>query len=222
MAHEAVHDLTAAYALDALDERERAEYEAHLATCEACRAELASLQESAASLAYSVPAPAPPPQLRERILEQARSERSNVVPLRRSRVNYALGAVAAVAASIAVALGIWNAMLLDERNDRSVLENPDARVVALPEEGPITGRLHVDPNGDATLVVDGAATPADKDYEVWVIEGDTPRPAGLFDGGRRVVRLSRPVRPGASVAVTLEREGGVQRPTTRPIFVVEA
>jgi anti-sigma-K factor RskA len=127
-----------------------------------------------------------------------------------------------VAASIAVALGIWNAMLLDERNDRSVLENPDARVVALPEEGPITGRLHVDPDGAATLVVDGAATPADKDYEVWVIEGDTPRPAGLFDGGRRIVRLSRPVPPGASVAVTLEREGGVQRPTTRPIFVVEA
>jgi len=30
------------------------------------------------------------------------------------------------------------------------------------------------------------------------------------------------VPPGASVAVTLEREGGVQRPTTRPIFVVEA
>ena len=107
MAHEAVHDLTAAYALDALDERERAEYEAHLATCEACRAELASLQEGAASLAYSVPAPAPPLQLRERILQQARSERSNVVPLRRSRVNYALGAAAAVAATVAIALGIW-------------------------------------------------------------------------------------------------------------------
>jgi anti-sigma factor RsiW len=101
MAHDAVHDLTPAYALDALDERERAEYEAHLATCESCRAELASLQESASSLAYSVPAPAPRPQLRERILEQARSERSNVVALRPRRINYALGAVAAVAATSA-------------------------------------------------------------------------------------------------------------------------
>jgi anti-sigma-K factor RskA len=222
MAHEAVHDLTAAYALDALDERERAEYEAHLATCEACRAELASLQESAASLAYSVPAPAPPPQLRERVLQQARSERSNVVPLRRPRVDHVLGAVAAVAASIAVALGIWNAMLLDEREDRSVLTNPDARVIALPEQGPISGRLHVDTDGNAALVVDSAAVPADKDYEIWVIEGGTPQPAGLFDGGRRIVRLSRTVPPGASVAVTLERNGGVQRPTTKPLFVVQA
>jgi anti-sigma-K factor RskA len=221
MAHEAVHDLTAAYALDALDERERAEYEAHLATCEECRAELASLQESASSLAYSVPAPAPPPQLRDRILEQARSERSNVVPLRRPRVNYVLGAVAAVAASIAVGLGIWNAMLLNERDDRSVLTNPDARVIALPERGPISGRLQVDTDGNAALVVDSRPTAPDKDYEIWVIEGDTPRPAGVFDGGRRIVRLSRPVPRGASVAVTVEREGGVQRPTTQPLFVVE-
>lgn len=220
MANEAVHDLTPAYALDALDERERAEYEAHLATCEECRAELASLQEGAASLAYSVPAPAPPPALRERVLEQARSERSNVVPLRRPRANYVLGAVAAVAASIAVALGIWNAMLLNERDDRSVLTDPDARVIDLPEQGPIAGRLHVDTDGNAALVVDSAAAPADKDYEIWVIEGATPRPAGLFDGGRRIVQLSRPVPRGASVAVTLEREGGVQRPTATPLFVV--
>jgi hypothetical protein len=27
---------------------------------------------------------------------------------------------------------------------------------------------------------------------------------------------------GASVAVTIERNGGVQRPTTRPLFVVRA
>lgn len=221
MAHEAVHDLTAGYALDALDERDRAEYEAHLATCEQCRAELAALQESASSLAYAVPAPAPPPQLRERILEQARSERSNVVPLPRSRVTYVLGAAAAVAACIAVALGIWNARLLDERDGRSVLTNPDARVIALPEQGPISGRLHVDSDGDAALVVNSAAVPDDKDYAIWVIQGDTPQPAGLFDGGRRVVRLSRPVPRGASVAVTVEREGGVQRPTTRPLFVLE-
>ena len=42
MADNAVHDLTPAYALDALDEIERLEYEAHLATCEDCRDELAS------------------------------------------------------------------------------------------------------------------------------------------------------------------------------------
>jgi anti-sigma factor RsiW len=36
-----LHDLTAAYALDALDPDEAREYEAHLARCERCRAERA-------------------------------------------------------------------------------------------------------------------------------------------------------------------------------------
>jgi len=37
-----IHELTAAYALDAFDPGERSAYEAHLAGCERCRKELAS------------------------------------------------------------------------------------------------------------------------------------------------------------------------------------
>jgi anti-sigma-K factor RskA len=223
MAHDALHDLTPAYALDALDERERAEYEAHLAACDECRGELASLQESASSLAYAVTAPAPPPALRERILDQARSERANVVPLRPRRLNYTLGAVAAVAASVAVALGLWNLALLDERETLYKVVDPNARVLALPENAPMAGQLVIDrQTGEATLVVDSRPTPPDKDYEIWVIQGNTPRPAGVFDGAddQDIVRLTRRVPRGASVAVTVERKGGVDRPTTRPLFLV--
>jgi anti-sigma-K factor RskA len=223
MAHDAVHDLTPAYALDALDERERAEYETHLAACDDCRSELASLQESASSLAYYAPAPAPPPALRDRILEQARSERPNVVPLRPRRLNYTLGAVAAVAASIAVALGLWNLALLDERDTLYRAVDPNARVVALPENARMAGQLVIDrQTGEATLVVDSRPTPPDKDYEIWVIQGNTPEPAGVFDGqnDRDIVRLTRRVPRGASVALTVERKGGVDRPTTRPLFLV--
>ena len=46
-----VHDLTAAYALDALDPEEERSYEQHLAGCERCREELASFSEVAGSLA---------------------------------------------------------------------------------------------------------------------------------------------------------------------------
>jgi anti-sigma-K factor RskA len=214
MADNAVHDLTPAYALDALDETERLEYEAHLATCEDCRDELASMQETAGSLAYAAPAPAPPPQLRERILERARSEQ-NVIPLRPRRLPYTLGAVAAMAATVALALGIWGASVAGDRDQlRQALQ---ARVISLPDG---TGRLHVEPDGDATLVVDRAQAPPGKDYELWVFEGATPRPAGVFDGGRDVVRLTRPVPRGASVAMTLERDGGVDAPTTKPLFVI--
>jgi anti-sigma-K factor RskA len=214
MAHDALHDLTPAYALDALDETERTEYEAHLATCERCREELAVLQDAAGSLAYATAAPAPPPHVRARILEQARSER-NVFPLRPRRLPQALGAVAAAAATVAIALGVWGYAAANDRDE--LRETLQARVVPLPDG---TGRLHVEPDGDATLVVARDDAPEGMDYELWVFEDDTPRPAGVFDDGTNVVRLSRQVPRGASVALTLERDGGVDAPTSEPIFVV--
>ena len=48
MEADALHDLTAAYALDALDAEDARSYEAHLARCERCQEELASLSESLA------------------------------------------------------------------------------------------------------------------------------------------------------------------------------
>src|ERR1051326_5570215 len=66
-----LHDYTAAYALDALSRDECARYEEHLATCERCRTELAELSFAAASLAFAAPAPAPPADLRSRIVDAA-------------------------------------------------------------------------------------------------------------------------------------------------------
>jgi anti-sigma-K factor RskA len=60
---------------------------------------------------------------------------------------------------------------------------------------------------------------AGKTYELWVIEpGSPPKPAGLFSAGKAVVRLTRPASPGATVAITLERAGGVAAPTTKPVL----
>ena len=42
-----VHALSGAYAVDALDDIERAAFERHLAACAECRAEVASLRETA-------------------------------------------------------------------------------------------------------------------------------------------------------------------------------
>src|ERR671936_2499848 len=117
MEADAIHELTPAYALDALDEQEEREYEEHLARCPHCRAELASLTEAATSLAYGVESPLPPPGLRDRILEQARSERPNVVPLRPAWRSWT-AAAAAVAACAAIGLGIW-AVTLSRSLDRT-------------------------------------------------------------------------------------------------------
>jgi anti-sigma-K factor RskA len=61
------HALSGAYAIDALDAEERARFEAHLATCADCRAEVDSLREAAALLG-SDDLVAPPPALRDDIL----------------------------------------------------------------------------------------------------------------------------------------------------------
>ena len=59
----ALHDLTAAYALDALDADDARAYEAHLAHCDRCRDELASLSEAGSVGRYSRAA-GPAPDLR--------------------------------------------------------------------------------------------------------------------------------------------------------------
>jgi anti-sigma factor RsiW len=232
MGHEEAHELTAAYALDALGEADAAEYEAHLRHCERCREELASFQETATALAYAAPPAEPPLALRERILEQARSERPNVATLRPRWSVRAASAAAAVAAAVAVGVGIWAAglssSLADERaaGDRleeatQVLAQPGADHI--PVEG-ADGTLVVAPTGKAALVLSGLEpAPDGKTYEAWVIEGRTPRPAGIFEvpGGSIVFQLERSVPAGAIVAVTLEPEGGVEEPTGRALFMAE-
>ena len=226
MADESIHELTAAYVLDALDERETDEYERHLAQCDRCRDELASLSGAAAALAYGVEAPPPPAALRGRILEAARAERENIVPLRRRRPFQLVTAAAAVAACAAVAFGVWAATLdrslSRERAARAaevraamILSDPAAQRIALAGR---PGALYVEPGGDAALVVQALpAAPREKTYEPWVIRGGTARRAGLFrGGGRTIVALERPVPRGSLVGVTLERAGGVDAPTSAP------
>ena len=76
-----IHELTAGYALDALDADERWAYETHLASCERCREELTSFWETTEALALAASGPSPSPGLRDRILASAREERQVVVPI---------------------------------------------------------------------------------------------------------------------------------------------
>jgi anti-sigma factor RsiW len=191
-----LHDQVAAYALDALDDDERQAYEAHLAGCEQCRADLAGLTDTAGALGLAADAADPPEGLRGRILDAARDEGpSNVVSIgaaRRRRLAIAGGVAAAVAAA-ALAIGLYAA-----------LSGGPSKELA----------LSVD-QGVARATVSGFdAAPAGKTYELWVIEGKTPRPAGLFGGGdKQVITLTRPAPGGSTVAITLERAGGATTPT---------
>jgi anti-sigma-K factor RskA len=225
------HDLLAAYALDALDEDERERFETHLAGCEECIEQLALLREPVAALAYAAEGPVPPRELRDRIVEGARAEpRAAVIKL--PRRNWALGAVAAVAAAaacLAIGLGFWANSLsnsLDrERRATSRLDQLfQENATAKPLIG-ANGSLIVSRNGSGAILVCGLANaPSSKTYEAWVITGNSPVPAGTFRGGSgcRPVFLTEPVPNKATVAVTLERAGGATSPTLPILFRAEA
>jgi anti-sigma-K factor RskA len=196
------HDLTAAYALDALDPDEAEAYERHLSRCVECREQLAELNETASALAFGTAAPEPPTRLRASILDAAAAERTNVVPLLRRR-GVARGLAVAAAAAACVVVGL---------------------VVASTRPGHtrvVTASVVLGASRTATLHVSGLGpAPHGKTYEAWVIPaGRAPRPAGLFPGGgSSSLRLRGTVPPNAVVAVTREPAGGSPAPTTQPIF----
>lgn len=200
-----LHDLTAPYALGALGEDDAQAYELHLAQCEQCRAQLAELNETSAALAYAAVAPPPPPALRTAILDAAKAERANVVPLRpRSWRARGLAVAAAAVACAAVGFGV------------AATQSSRQSLVAV---------VVLRADRHASLQVDGlAAAPRGKTYEAWIIPagGSAPRPAGLFaGGGTSVVQLRGSLPARAVVAVTLERAGGVRAPTTAPILAAQ-
>ncbi len=62
-----IHALSGAYAVDAVDDQERADFERHLAACAECRAEVASFRATTEQLGVLIGA-TPPERLREQIL----------------------------------------------------------------------------------------------------------------------------------------------------------
>jgi anti-sigma-K factor RskA len=64
-----IHGLSGAYAVDALDDVERAEFERHLGQCPECQDEVASLRAAAVELTHAS-AMTPPPALRDSVLRQ--------------------------------------------------------------------------------------------------------------------------------------------------------
>jgi anti-sigma-K factor RskA len=206
-AQDQLHDLAAGYALGALTPEERRDFEAHLRGCDDCRAAVADLSDAAAALALAAEGPPAPAGLRDAILEAARRERPNVVPLRR-RWSTPWVATVAAAAALALGLGLWATLGTN---------GPSRPTQRLALQG-ATGTLSVNPSGHAFMSLAGIRpAPAGKTYEIWVIEGGKPAPAGTFMRAG-TVSVTRDVPRGSTVAVTLERAPGASAPTGKILF----
>ena len=100
-------DAAAPYALGALSAEERAAFEAHLADCAICRAEVQALREVSGLLAHAAAAATPAPALRERILREARAVRP--LAARGRSLRPWIAAAASLALAVAAGLGYWRA-----------------------------------------------------------------------------------------------------------------
>jgi anti-sigma-K factor RskA len=221
---EHVDELIYGQAVHALSSDEEEQVALHVAECDRCRRQLREAEAVAASLAYAVPAVAPPPDLRDRVLaavepvvEAPPTGQHVTEPLRRpSRPawwpRFSAVAVPVMAAAI-IGMLVWNVSL---RGDLSSLRGQLYHDSAGNLSG--VGNVIVSPDGQATLFASVGEAPAGKTYEAWVIRGKVALPAGLFQGGGTLkLTLTRPAKPGDVIAITVEPAGGTKAPTTTPI-----
>jgi anti-sigma-K factor RskA len=237
-----IHKLSGAYALDGLDELERARFEHHLASCEDCRAEVAELRETAAMLAESVATPAPDA-LRESVLAGI----SQVRPLppevhlpvtAASGPSHAAGrrrlAPFLVAAALAILVGIgaavtqpWSADRPDDRLTaaQQVLQADDAEAVFhdLGDAGRATVTRSRAEDRAVIVTEDMVAAPTGKVYELWLMDDDGVfTSAGLMpDVADQTVVLNGSAAEAAAVGITVEPDGGSEQPTTAPIALFD-
>jgi len=238
-------DTVAAFLLGALSDAERREFQAHMATCAHCREDVASLRLVADALPLAVPPVAPPPQLRDRLMETVRAEadvlsaagpaadkpQRQPQPTRRRRFAFSsgrplalAGAVGALVLGVALGLGIGAATNDDQTKTQTVVQVRTVQARVDTVAAPRGTAVIVLRDGVATLRVRGLpAPPPGKVYEVWLLRRGAQAPSptdALFSVSTRGSgRVALPSVQGVeAVLVTAEPDGGSQAPTSQPFI----
>ncbi len=190
-----VHALSGAYAIDALDGDERAQFEEHLAGCADCRDEVAGLRQAGAMLGLST-VTTPPAGLRDRVLADIATVRplppqvAGVSDLgaRRRRRGRRLGALAAAAAVVAVVGGgaaVWQPWSDDDAGLSATPSPPAGSASPTPDALQVAAeRVLTAPDAETharALEVGGSATVArsrELDEAVVVTQGLPALPRG--------------------------------------------
>jgi|SRR5215210_5101866 len=228
-------DLKEAYALGALSENERREFESYLEAHPELQAEVVDLESIAHLLALAPQEYEPSPELRRNILSRIEDEGASISELpppsarsSRRRVfgpgGFAAAAVAAVAVVAVVGLFLWNSSLRDTNEDlRGELETRQTHELqGSGEAQDARGEVVELGGGRAVLVAENLpSTPEDKVYEAWVIRDNMPEPAGIFEAsaeGDTAAPVEGSLNGAEAVAVTLEPDGGSSMPTSEPLL----
>ena len=228
------HALSGAYAVNALDDFERARFERHLSECQECQAEVAELRETSALLADLV-AVTPPASLRASVLAGITEVRpippivADVKPAERGRRRWT-GLLVAAAAVTVLGSGVVVAQnLMDDATSQGpeytvaeqVLRDNDAkRIVQAFQDGSKATVVVSRKVDKAVIVTEGmAAPPAGTAYQLWYQRGADMVPAGVMPVGPDVTKvLDGDTRGARAVGITVEPEGtSPEEPTTEPV-----
>jgi len=228
MVHDDYKEMIPAHALAALDAGDERALNEHLAGCAECRRDMAEWEETAAKLALSAKPMEPSPQVREKILNKIRAEKSpsKVLPFPSPRRTI-WGAIAAVllfGALLVSVIVLWqqNRELRRQNQFAELLTAPGSRIAELSgtNEAPgSTAKLAYDKNGRAFLIANGLPqAPEGKEYQLWYIVDNKPLPGKTFatdnsGHGRLEDQVPEAARQSAIFAITLEPAGGVRTPT---------
>jgi anti-sigma-K factor RskA len=234
----------APYALGILSAEERRAFEAHLAECAACRADVQAFTEVAGALAHAAPSAEPPLGLRDRVLAEARRVRPiHMGVARRARLPW-LAAAAALLLAVAGAVEAWrltgrvhrlehritvlDSTMAADDSALAVLTGPDVNVVSLagsdrqPSARVVWNRAR---NRFVVLAFDLPAAPPGRTYQLWAIaKGRSPMSMGTFNTdafGRARVLLPVDQQIAAlgfvdNCGLTQEPSGGSPQPTETP------
>ena len=236
------HALTGAYVCDALPEAERVRFERHLSRCEACRQEVAELQDTTALLGAAASAQ-PPPGLHDRVMAQVRmvrqvTPRATSLALARERQRRGLvrriswGAAAALVACGA-ALGV---IAVHENHEiASMRQQHEAMSDFLASSDLRTSISRVSTGGTVTVMSSRshdammitasglAPLPSSEAYQMWMKKAGSMRPGPMAHPSAEGVigpMMAKGIDGATAVTMTVEPAHGSAHPSGTPVLVM--
>ncbi|WP_290060056.1 anti-sigma factor [Amycolatopsis solani] len=226
-----LHTLTGAYALDAVSDVERAEFERHLGECPACRQEVAELRATGARLGVAAEV-TPPPELKLVVLADVARTRQVPprVPVVRKlsraktwQVRVALFGAAAAAVAAVVLAGVQTTTVPQQKAD-PVLAAPDATAIQGTGQGSATLVVSRSRNQAVLLASGLPALDAAHVYQVWLIGKGGAHSAGLMqpESPDRMRPMETTLPAGVDrIGITVEPAGGSPGPTTPSVTRID-
>jgi anti-sigma-K factor RskA len=227
-----IHTLAGAYALDALDDIERAAFTRHMADCESCTTEVAELRETTTRLA-AASAVTPPARLRAQVLEQVSRTRqlSPPVPAPRTTATASRSRrwLAAAAAGVLIAAGaagatyaiqdhrvrVAQSQASESEQIKQVLGASDAKVASGQIDGGNVVVVTSAALDKSVVVVKSLPTPGSQAYQLWMAFGGEARSIGVLPAGASsAIRLIPDTNGASAFMISREPPGGSATPTT--------